>query len=62
LLQDPGEAVATNQQGVPVEISYPVRRAAYDALLNLGQTPARPLSSRRPTEEETRKARQRTQK
>jgi hypothetical protein len=62
LLHDPGEATATNQQGVPVEVTYPVRLAAFDALTDLGESPARPLTSRQPTADEIRRVRERNGK
>jgi hypothetical protein len=50
LLADPGEQRWRNQRGEVVSIEYPVRRAAYDSLVALGEKPKRPVVERKPKE------------
>src|SRR5262249_10570214 len=50
LLADPGEGRWTDARGGVVSIEYPVRRAAYDALVALGEKPKRPVVERKPKE------------
>lgn len=59
LLDDPGEREWSNGGGALVRIDYPVRKAAYDSLLALGEKPEKPLLQRLPTAEEVRDPRDR---
>jgi hypothetical protein len=58
LLEDAGEAKWSSQALVDplVRVAYPVRMAAYDALLTLGENPEKPLFERQPTPLEQRRA------
>ncbi len=56
LLKDGHEAQVFAGQGKLVRVEYPVRRAAYQSLLGLGEKPAKPVTEREPTPEEVRRA------
>jgi hypothetical protein len=55
LLNDPAESRWTGEGGKLTKISYDVRRAAYDSLLDLGEKPAKPVLERDPTAADQRK-------
>jgi hypothetical protein len=61
LHKDAGEAQQFEGRKL-VRIIYPVRRSAYDALVDLGQKPAKPVLERDPTPEEMRKAQLKAQR
>jgi hypothetical protein len=48
LLKDPGETKWMDQTGKVTRITYEVRRAAYESLLDLGEKPDKPLLERGP--------------
>ena len=52
LLNDPTEAIWRNQKSEVVEITYPVRSAAFEILKSLGADPIPPLTERKPTIQE----------
>jgi hypothetical protein len=56
-LKDTGQ-VEVIQAGKLILIRYPVRQAAYESLLNLGEKPDKPVFERNPTGEEARQATQ----
>jgi hypothetical protein len=45
-------------KGRIANVSYPVRRAAYESLIELGEKPEKPVFERPPTPEEAKKVKQ----